>query len=362
VKRVCYFHNPAVAGAFGGYELSTLDPSPYFLGSAARWRRRRARARLAALMTAEGVDAAYRERDPDYMRFVGDFVDRYRSAQLVIMATYNPIHPEILHRELPQPTKILGFIDDPYSTYVRGIPYLWAFDGAFYISPGYNRHQRFEEALRQWGCKSSHWSPLVTTPSARFEATESFFLNRDIDVLYVGASYGNKITRLAQLKKHFGGRLRVHGRWAFGGHAGWLRGLAGKPIYPHRVSTVTDAERRALYLRARIGINMHLSNEPSETGNVRMYEVPAHGAMLLSDKGGLDTHATIFVPDIEAVFYDDIADAIEKIEYFVTHPADRVAIARAGFERARRDYGFEAVLRGLLDWASALRRREPIHE
>ena len=81
MKRVCYFHNPAVAGAFGGYELSTLDPSPYFLGSAARWRRRRARARLAALMTAEGVDAAYRERDPDYMRFVGDFVDRYRSAQ-----------------------------------------------------------------------------------------------------------------------------------------------------------------------------------------------------------------------------------------------------------------------------------------
>ena len=49
-----------------------------------------------------------------------------------------------------------------------------------------------------------------------------------------------------------------------------------------------DAERRALYLRAKIGINMHLSNQPSETGNVRMYEVPAHVAMPLSDKAALD--------------------------------------------------------------------------
>lgn len=362
MKRVCYFHNPAAAGPFGDYELSTLDPVPYFLHSASRWRRRRARARVAALLKAEGVDALYRERDADYMRFVRDFVDTYRSAQLVIMATYNPVHPEILHRELPRPTKILGFIDDPYSTYVRGIPYLWAFDGAFHVSPGYNMNYRFAEALRQWGCEASRWFPLVTSRHPQFEATENFFRDRDIDVVYVGASYGNKITRLVQLKKHFGERLRVHGRWGFGGHAGWLRGLAGKPIYPHRVSPLSEAERRALYLRAKIGINMHLSNEPSETGNVRMYEVPAHGAMLLSDKGALDSHETIFAPDSEAVFYDNIADAIEKIEHFAAHPAQRIAIARAGFERARRDYDFEAVLQGLLDWASSLRRQDSMHE
>jgi hypothetical protein len=355
VNRVCYFHNPAVAGRFRGYDISTLDPTPYFLKSAARWRRQ-ARARLAALMRAEGVDALYRERDPDYMRFVRDFVDAYRNARLVILATYNPVHPEVLHKELPLPTKILGFVDDPYSTYVRGIPYLWAFDGAFYISPGYNQNHRFAEALRQWGCEVSRWFPLVTSRLPQFAASESFFCERDIDVVYVGASYGNKITRLAQLKRHLGRRFQVYGRWGFGGHAGWLRGLAGKPIYPHRVSSLSADARRALYLRARIGIDMHLSNEPSETGNVRMYEVPAHGAMLLCDKAGLDAHELIFTPGVEAVFYDNIADAIEKIEYFAAHPAERIAIARAGFERTRRDYDFEAVLQGLLDWASAIQR------
>ena len=355
VKAVCYFNAPAFAGPLGDYQISTLDPAPYFLNTASRWRRRRAHARLAALRRAEGLDALYRERDPDYRRFAGDFVDAYRSAHLVIMATYNPLHPEILHKQLAHPTKILGFIDDPYSTYVRGIPYLWAFDGAFYISPGYDRHHRFGDALREWGCQNSHWCPLVTARYPQFEATERFFADRDLDVVYVGSSYGNKITRLAQLKRHFGERLQVHGRWSFGGHAGWLRGLVGKPVYPHRVSPLSDAQRGELYLRAKIGINMHLSNEPSETGNVRMYEVPAHGAMLLCDKAALDAHELIFTPGVEAAFYDNVADAIEQAEYFATHTAERVAIARAGFERTRREYNFEAVLRGLLDWACAIR-------
>jgi spore maturation protein CgeB len=78
--------------------------------------------------------------------------------------------------------------------------------------------------------------------------------------------------------------------------------------------------------------------------------------MLLCDKAALNAHAQIFKPGVEAVFYDDLPDAIEKIEYYVAHPAERVAIARAGFERVRRDYGFERILKGLLDWAAGIQR------
>src|SRR5262249_666661 len=106
---------------------------------------------------------------------------------------------------------------------------------------------------------------------------------------------------------------------------------------------------------AKIGINMHLSNEPSETGNMRMYEVPAHGAMLLCDKAALDAHESIFTPNVEAVFYDNLTDAIAKIEYLPTHDEERIAIARAGFERTQRQYSFEGVLQDLLDWASSIR-------
>jgi spore maturation protein CgeB len=358
--KVCYFHNPLVAGAFHNYELATLDPTPYFAPSrgAGGVRASRAAARkVAALHTAAGVDALYRERDAAYMRFAGDFVDAFADAALVILATYNPVHPEILHHRLRGPTKILGFIDDPHSSYVRGIPYLWAFDGAFYISPGYNADHDFPTALRAWGCRDAHWFPLVPRPLPTFEASEDFFGRRDVDVVYVGGSYGAKIDRLVRLKRALGERFRVHGRWGLNGYVGIARALLGKPLYPYRVTTLSDSERTGLYLRAKIGINMHLSNALAETGNMRMYEVPAHGALLLCDKSARDAHDGIFRDGVEAVYYDDVEDALRKIEYYVAHDSERITIARRGYERATRDYTFDVVLKGLLDWGMAIRAR-----
>ena len=89
-----------------------------------------------------------------------------------------------------------------------------------------------------------------------------------------------------------------------------------------------------------------------------MYEVPAHGMMLLCDKAGLNAHEQIFEPDKEAVFYDSIEDAIEKIDYYLDHPEDRLRIAKAGFARVHRDYDGEQSLKNLLDWASGLRKKE----
>lgn len=353
--KVCYFNNPRYTGDFHGYQISTLDPAPYFF-QGTRWRLS-ARLKFRALFNAAGLDTLYRERDPAYMRYVRDFVAAYHDADILVMATYNPIHPEILYRELAAPTKILGFIDDPYSTYVRGIPYLWAFDGAFYISPAYNDAHRFAEALRAWGCEAAYWFPLVVSEHPPAQPTDSFFRDRDVDVVYVGGGYGPKIDRLRHLKSRLGARLRVHGRWRFRGHVGWMRGLLGKPVFPYRVAPLSDGERRELYFRTKIGINMHLSETPTESGNMRMYEVPAHGAMLLCDKGALNAHELIFKPGVEAVFYDDVTDALERIEYYLAHTEERLAIARAGFERAQSDYGAHATLKGMLDWASHIQRR-----
>lgn len=126
-----------------------------------------------------------------------------------------------------------------------------------------------------------------------------------------------------------------------------------------RVRPVSAEERASLYYRTKIGINMHLSIIPRETGNMRMYEVPAHGMMLLCDKAGLNAHAQIFEPDTEAVFYDSIEDAIEKVEYYVEHEKERIRIAQAGFARAHRDYDGESNLKNFLDWAMSVRRHNP---
>ena len=136
-----------------------------------------------------------------------------------------------------------------------------------------------------------------------------------------------------------------------------LRGLTGKPVLWTRITGISDAERSRIYYRTRIGINMHLSDVARETGNLRMYEVPAHGMMLLCDKAGLNAHEQIFTPDKEAVFYDSTEDALEKMEYYLTHHEERERIARAGFERVHRDYDGETNLKNFLMWAECLAKR-----
>jgi spore maturation protein CgeB len=92
-----------------------------------------------------------------------------------------------------------------------------------------------------------------------------------------------------------------------------------------------------------------------------MYEIPAHGMMLLCDKAGLNAQERIFAPDKEAVFYDSMDDAIEKIEYYLAHHEERERIARAGFARVHREYDGETVLKNFLDWADGLKKTKNTH-
>jgi hypothetical protein len=347
---------------FHGYRIETFDPLAYFpkgshwsLSELFHWGHVGFDHRRAVTAGAAGVDSLYRERNRNYMRMVADFVDRFKDFDLIVMSTYNFIHPEVLVHELKKPIKILGFIDDPYSTYLRGIPYLWAFDGAFYISPSYNERSFFREALEKWGCSSHIWWPLVPFAFDRPDMSDRFFSERDLDVIYVGNPSRSKVDRLIRLKSHFGNRFRVHGRWPYKGYFGFLRGILGKPIYPHRVTSLAPAERTQLYWRTKIGFNMHVSDMPTETGNMRMYEVPAHGAMLLCDKAARDAHEQIFAPNTEAVYYESLEDAIEKINHYLTHDKERLAIARAGCERFWADYEREANLLRFLNWAVSVR-------
>lgn len=363
MKKVCLFNFREMAD-FHGYRIETFDPLAYFpkgsrwsLSDLVAWGLNGYDQRRALTAGAAGVDRLYRERNPHYMRMLSDFVDRFREFDLIVMSTYNFIHPEVLARELKGPIKVLGFIDDPFSTYQRGIPYLWAFDGAFFISPGYIDDQFFRKSLERWGCKSAMWWPLVPFPFIRPEnADEEFFHERDVDIVYVGNPSASKIDRLSKLKRHFGKRMRIHGRWPFCGYHGFVRGLLGKPMFPRRVTSLTTEQRTQLYWRAKVGFNMHVSERPYESGNMRMYEVPAHGMMMVCDKAAASTHARIFEPGTEAVYYDGVGEAIELIEHYLAHDDERVGIAKAGFQRFWRDYQWEPNLLRFLNWASSIQR------
>ena len=347
---------------FYNYDLFSFEPERYFSRDKLSLRRLALGGvselkSVGMLYSADGLDRMYRSRHPDYMRMITDFIELYRDFDLLILSRFNPIHPEILHNELNYPTKILGFIDDPGASYTRGIPYLWAFNGAFYISPSYDETHYFNDVMQSWGCAHHHWWPHGARHIEQ-EENDEFYRNRNFDLVYVGGCYGDKTNKLRELKEHFGDRFLIHGRWPLRGYYGFVRGFLGRPFFLHRVQALTDKERNSLYRNCKIGFNMHLSNSPRETGNMRMYEVPAHGMLQVCDKAGCGAHDMIFKDGEEAVFYDDIKDAIDKIEFYLNNEEERIRIARAGHRRVKKQYWWEDRLKSALDWAMSVRKSD----
>lgn len=363
MKRIC-FYDTAVHGEFNGYWVESPLRHLSLSGLGNRtWRNllangRNGYKRDSALWFQQFVDELYRDRDPVYMKLVDEFVVRYADFDVLVFGIQCFIHPEILATRLSKPTKILGFVDDPVSTYAHGIPCLWAFDGAFYISPAYSDAMSLDTLLARAGCRHRFWLPLTQPVKKPEIVDEAFFARRDVPMVYVGNRYTHKMDRLVTLRGYFGDKFQVYGRWPLKGFDGLVRTLIGDFRFPYRVRSLSHDERTALYWNTKIGFNMHWSSSPMETGNMRMYEVPLHGAMLLCDKSALGLHAQVFEPNIEAVFYDTIDDAIEKAEYYMAHDDERMEIAQRGFERAWRDYDWEKVFSGFLDWATGLKDKE----
>jgi hypothetical protein len=362
MKRVCLFNFPDFDNP-QGVEIRSFEWDRFFFtGSQGlgflRFKKKwdTIQKKRAIVKGAEGVDHLYRSRDPQYMEMIKSFVETFKDYDLIAMSTFNPIHPEVFSRYLPKPRKVLGFIDDPYSTYLRGIPYLWAFDGAFYISPSYSKSQLFAEALKQWGCQNSYWWPLSPQKFVLPEKSgDDFFRNRNRNVVYVGLPYATKVGRLISLRQAFGKSFEIYGKWPLRGYSAILGPLLGRKVLWQKVNSLTFDEKTRIYWDTKIGFNMHLSESTVETGNLRMYEVPAHGMMLLCDKAGRDAHELIFSSE-EAVYYDDLEDAKRKINYYLENNEDRINIAKNGYRRFVKNYRFPENLCRFLEWAINLRK------
>jgi Glycosyl transferases group 1 len=317
---------------------------------------------LRPYLTAEKIVTAHRRGRGSMQSMLTAFsrvVSEFGAQALVAHQNFFP--PEWLLEEAGDLVRVLGCFDDPQQTYSTTLPVVWAFHGAYYCSPSYSATRRFEQAMATFGVKHTHWFPLsFTIPSASLvAAVEASWAHRRPQAVYIGQCYGDKVDKLARIDRGIGGRLKVFGRgWPLGGLAGFVAPLRGRAFFPKWVRSLDEEQRRSAYLTSLIGLNTHLGTG-EETGNMRMYEVPMHGAMLLADKAGCDAHEDIFTPNVEAVYYDGVEDAVEKCLYYLGRPQEAVAIARRGFERARRDYHPTKVLSELLDWAATLGNRTP---
>jgi len=312
---------------------------------------------LAPYPTTDRIVSLYRDGESSMKMMLTQFqsaIREFGAEGLVVHQSLFP--PEWLVEHAGGLVRVLGCFDDPQKAYISTLPSAWAYHGAYYCSPSYSSTRRFADALAMFGVKHSHWFPLsCTIPTSELvTAVKSSWSERLLKAVYVGKCYGAKVDKLAQIDRGIGGRLEIYGKdWPLAGLAGFLAPLSGRSFLPKWIRPIENHKRRSIYLTSLIGLNMHLGS-CEETGNTRMYEVAMHGALLLADKGGCDAHAEIFAPDVEAVYYGSVEEAIAKCQYYFRHPEQAINIAQRGFERARRDYSPSKALVDLLNWAASI--------
>lgn len=107
----------------------------------------------------------------------------------------------------------------------------------------------------------------------------------------------------------------------------------GKNPY-HKGNALYNLDLMAVYTGAKIILNKHYI--PGITPNMRAFEAPASGTMVLSDSGnGL---RECFAEGKEFVAYKDNREARYLARKYLEEPEERAKIAKAGYDRVRRDH------------------------
>jgi len=295
-------------------------------------------------MDAVKLDRLYRARDPRLMRMYDTLeaaINR-NHADAIIVNNYPPYHPDFL-RKL-KVYKVLYSGDDPGATYMRNIPYLHGYDHVFYLDPDYSDDMNMSEKMRYCGMTNENWVPHgVFDEDYDGTKTETTILEgeRDIDIIYVGAPYLQKLKLLATVKKAFGRNCQLYGRFRLPwnlyynlryGWPGWMRRIS----FP---------KRKQLHQRAKIGFNVHWNLHG--LGNQRLYYLPANGVMQICDNQPY--LGRVFEVGKEVVTYRDADELIDKIRYYLEHDDERNKIALNGFMRTVNEYRFSDILRKSAD-------------
>lgn len=283
---------------------------------------------------AQLLDNLYYENDAGLLRLYRDitaFLQQNRADVLIVDAC-PPYHPEFL-RTLPV-YKVLRVADGPMASYDRDFAYLHAYNHVLYHTPAYSRDLNMADKLRYCGCTNADLWPLALFDAAHdptLSEEQLFSHQRDIDIVFVGALFVNKMPLLAALKTAFGKRFVLHGLTT------WKRNLYfnAKFGFPGWVRPIDAAEYVSLYQRAKIGVNIHNRGKYT-VGSYRLFELPGNGVMQLSD--GDEFLKTFFEPYKEIVPYTSAEDLIDKLQYYLGNHEEREAIAKRGYERVIRDH------------------------
>lgn len=282
------------------------------------------------------LDRMWRKRDSALMRLYEALGGQIDNCDVFIHYNGALIHPEFLAQF--KKVKIYHCADDPDASNVISKPVAASYDICAISNPA------CIEMYKSWGCRHVFFWPLGAFHfSDETLSSCSQYLEcdrRDIDLAFIGSKHG--VTRMRRihripllnrlpgvyLKKSFFERIEREFPFiaAYGG--GWKMGR------------IVDEAVPELYLRTKVGINVHNSLGPI---NGRLYDLAAFGVCQICDNKRY-LH-NVFDAETEIVGFENVSECVELVRYYLAHPDEARMIGDAARVRFQRDYTASAIWR-----------------
>ena len=184
------------------------------------------------------------------------------------------------------------------------------------VLPMYHRDRIHNVLLTQWAANSKNLKEPLAARECQYQ------------VSFVGAAHGDRKERISRLNDH------GIGVSCFG--YGWPSG----PVAAEKISQI---------MRESV-ISLNFANSKGQNQiKARTFEVPGAGGFLLTECApGLEKFYSI---GNEIDVFSRTEDLVAKINYYLSHPDKRDAIARAGLKRTKREHTYEIRMKGVLGFA-----------
>lgn len=247
------------------------------------------------------------------------------------------------------------------------------FDLVDELAPHFDFNLHAEKSVRQKFLNvgaNPIWWPMASNP--RYFKPQA--LPRSVDVSFVGANYALRARYLAHLLQN-NIDVHVYGPGWLGRRRSFLKRylllfrslVALSPQAWYQTSTALTEYDQKLYLRTRFPRNLHApisdeelialysrsqvslgflevydghdaSSSVSQHLHLREFEAPMCGALYCT--GYMDELAEMFEPDREVLTYRSQHELLDKVRYYLTHPAKAEQVRQAGHRRALKEHTY----------------------
>jgi spore maturation protein CgeB len=240
----------------------------------------------------------------------------------------------------------LWLTDDPYYTDITKLK-APLFDVVF------TQEMNCVPVYQLFGCRNVHFLPLAADPDVFHPKTVNSKYQSDI--LFVGSAFWNRVNLFDSIAEYLNSKnFLIMGQ-------NWERLKNYELLKDKILDTWASPEETASYYNgAKIVINNHRSHDDSSINfnsrnikaisvNPRTFEISACGAFQLTDVR--EDLTSFYTPGVDLATYDSPYTLIQKIEYYLSHEAERNAIALNGLKKTRTNHTFLNRINQLLDIA-----------